>query len=266
MFSHLRWFTLSMLGLAGLILTACAAPPTLTPSPIAPSATFSAIAQASQPSRPTAAFEAIEGNTFSKPTNTPTATPTSTPTLFSTPLFTPANITPVARHPLALTARNVVQMQRLYRWGNGEATAVAFSPDGRYLAVASNVGVFLYDAQTFEAVRLIEAEYAARHLAFGPDGARLATADVQRVSVWDVAEGTLVAEMKEPISGRLMGLFYGANQRVAAIGADCASCGDSNQVLKIWDATTGQVLTQVNDIRPRSENLSMRSDGRQLLF
>lgn len=143
---------------------------------------------------------------------------------------------------------------------------MAFSPDGHYLAVASNVGIFLYDAQTFEAVRLIEAEYTPQHLAFSPDGVRLATAGVQRVSVWEVASGILVAEMKEPIPGRLMSLVYGTNQRVAAIGTDCAGCGDSYQMLKIWNATTGQVLTQVNDIYPRSQNLSTGRDGRQLLF
>jgi WD40 repeat protein len=261
-----RWFTLGILGLVGLILTACAAPPTFTPSPIAPSATFTALVQANQPSRLTVTFEAIEGDTFSKPTNTPTATPTSTPTLFPTPLFTPAGITPVARHPLALTARNVVQMQRLYRWGSGVALAVAFSPDGRYLAVASDLGIFLYEAQTFEIVRLIETGYFAGHLAFSPDGTRLAIGGAQRVSVWDLDTGMLVAEMKEPIPGWLMSLVYGTNQRVAAIGTDCASCGDSYQVMKIWDATTGQVLTQVSNIYPRSENLSIGRDGRQLLF
>ena len=41
------------------------------------------------------------------------------------------------------------------RLGKGEVEDVAYSPDGKYLAVASSIGIWLYDAETYQALSLL---------------------------------------------------------------------------------------------------------------
>jgi WD40 repeat protein len=49
----------------------------------------------------------------------------------------------------------------LVRWSNWRAgekvvSKVAYSPDGRLLAVATSIGIYLYDANTLDEVRFID--------------------------------------------------------------------------------------------------------------
>ena len=72
---------------------------------------------------------------------------------------------------------------------------IAYSPDGSRLAVASKVGVWIYDTATGAEVRLITGVYAAS-VAFSPDSRTLAAGSVgydenTSVSLWDVATGNL---------------------------------------------------------------------------
>ena len=62
------------------------------------------------------------------------------------------------------------------RLGKGELTGeIAYSPDGKLLAVASAIGVWLYDARTFQEVALLFASHAGtvNRMHFSPDGEML---------------------------------------------------------------------------------------------
>ena len=75
------------------------------------------------------------------------------------------------------------------RFGKGGINAMQFSPDGRQLAVGSDVGVWLYDVATGEEQSLFRG--ACRYLAFSPDGRFLANggerSDVGKVQLWEIA-------------------------------------------------------------------------------
>ena len=64
------------------------------------------------------------------------------------------------------------------RLGKGVAYDIAYSPDGTQLAVASSIGVWLYDANTGVEVALLTGHTeGARSVAFSPDGITLASGD-----------------------------------------------------------------------------------------
>src|SRR5262245_44726171 len=86
----------------------------------------------------------------------PTATFAPTLTLTPEPTFTPT-ITPTLKLPVALgtqftqagaalSADNINQIAELARWGKGVITDTAYSPDGKLFAVATTLGVSLYQA------------------------------------------------------------------------------------------------------------------------
>jgi len=93
--------------------------------------------------------------------------------------------------PQAISAANAASMEQLARWGKGTVNQIAYSPDGSLLAVASSIGIYLYDAQTLEEVRFIEINAWVTSVAFSPDGTRLASGSKDgTVRLWRVADGT----------------------------------------------------------------------------
>ncbi len=79
------------------------------------------------------------------------------------------------------------------RFGRGGVSATAISPDGNLIAVASRIGVWLYNAHTDDFLKLIAVEGTGllSAVTFSPDGTRLATGDWDGITtVWDVATGT----------------------------------------------------------------------------
>lgn len=173
------------------------------------------------------------------PTPTRTSPPTPLPT-FSLLLYAPQ---PVESHPLALTAKNAGQMQMLRRIGDGYVNDLAWSPDGKYLAAACELGVQLYDALNFQPVRLLAIESPAWQIAFRPDGKALVIISSAAVAVWDVASGERMAVMEGEIPGRVLDLAYGTDNLIAI------SAGDQFQVegrynLLFWDAATGKIIDQ----------------------
>ena len=81
------------------------------------------------------------------------------------------------------------------RIGSGDR-AVTFSPDGDVLAVATTVGVYLYDPVTHEEIVLIEMNEVMTSVAFSPDGSMLAGgSDDSAVKLWDVSSGEEIATL-----------------------------------------------------------------------
>lgn len=72
-------------------------------------------------------------------------------------------------------AENADQVVQLARWGKGTINHVAYSPDDRRLAVASSLGIYLYDAESLAEVRFIQTEAWVNSVAFLPDGRSLAS-------------------------------------------------------------------------------------------
>ena len=58
----------------------------------------------------------------------------------------------------------------------GSDRAIAFSTDGKHLAVASGIGIWMYDVETARELRLLTNEHVtlARSVAYSPDGSILA--------------------------------------------------------------------------------------------
>ncbi len=75
--------------------------------------------------------------------------------------------------------------------------SVAYSPDGTRLAVASSLGIWLYDAHTYTEVALLtDHTQEVFSVAFSPDEKILASTHEGTVRLWDTDSGALKATLK----------------------------------------------------------------------
>ncbi len=126
------------------------------------------------------------------------------------------------------------------RLGNGHVgssdRAVAFSPDGQFLAVASGIGFWLYELATSNPVALLPSAFPVYSASFSPDGATLASgAGDNRVMLWDVATGTEITSLEGH-----RGIVYSVS--FSPDGATLASGAGDNRVM-LWDVASGGLST-----------------------
>ncbi|MXZ00457.1 hypothetical protein F4Y93_07350, partial [Candidatus Poribacteria bacterium] len=123
------------------------------------------------------------------------------------------------------------------RLGKGVINDVKFSPDGSQLAVATGIGVWLYDAQTGAEIALLNAKLQRVRMAvFSPDGKTIAIGGSSRegaIQLWDVATATRISTIGKGIGSIELLAFSEDGKTVAGVG--------SSQGLRfyIWDVDTG---------------------------
>lgn len=125
------------------------------------------------------------------------------------------------------------------RFGKGGVNAIQFSPDGRQLAVGSNIGIWLYDVETGEEQSLFKG--ACRFLAFSPDGRFLANGgeyetDAPSVQLWEIATRREVL-LPEVYDTALV-------LRFTSDGKTLVSVGGSGDAIISLDIETGRVTAK----------------------
>ena len=149
---------------------------------------------------------------------------------------------------------------------NGHADlirAVAFSPDGKRLAVAGGPSgrygeIKIWDV-TAPAPKLVSTIQGHRDailaIAFSPDGATLASASYDKlIKLWTVADGKVIATLKEHSDAVYAVAFMpGGTQLVSAAG---------DRTVKVWNVSTGKRLFTANDSLDAVYTAAVHPSGR----
>ena len=147
------------------------------------------------------------------------------------------------------------------RFGKGGISegdrVIAFSPEGTYLAVATKIGVWLYDVRTTSERALFltsEHSFVRNAVAFSPDSSKVAVADIGEVKLWEISTQTNVLTLQ-----RNLGLVF-----AVAFSPDGTKLAVAGSALKLWEVETGRMLRTLAQRKLRINSVAFSPDGEKL--
>ena len=151
------------------------------------------------------------------------------------------------------------------RLGKGSVSEIEYSPDGTRLAVASSIGIWLYDANTGREVALLTGhEGSLRSVAFSPDGQTLGGVSWdERIWLWDAITGRLKARLESP-GDWLASVVFSPDGHTLASGGHHEASTASYGSIQLWDAVTGRLEVNLKGHREWVASLAFSPDGHTL--
>ena len=143
------------------------------------------------------------------------------------------------------------------RLGKGAVHDIAYSPDSLRLAVASSIGIWLYDAPTGAAVALLAGHTeSVLSVAFSPDGKILASGGgYGTIWLWDVGSGQLQTIL-EGYAVWVSPLLFSPDGKILASG--------HRREILLWDVGSGQLQATLSGHTDRVFSMAFSPDGKTL--
>ena len=144
------------------------------------------------------------------------------------------------------------------RLGKGEINDITCTQDGALFAVASQIGIWIYDVETSEALALLTGHTGRiNSIWFSPDGRTLASGSSDNtVRLWDMDTRTEI--------GTLEGHTDAVNSvSFSPDGRTLVSRGDDN-TLRLWDVDTQAQIYTLEGYTGSVESVSFSPDGKTI--
>ena len=136
--------------------------------------------------------------------------------------------------------------------GGGDR-ALALSADGRCLAVASGIGVWLYEAATSRALALLPTESAVFSVSFSLDSTLAAGLGNGQVELWEVKTGERIGALRHA-DRRSSSVAFSPDGTRLASGFRDGSVG-------LWDVATQEEVATLEGHTDRISSVSFSPDG-----
>jgi WD40 repeat protein len=138
----------------------------------------------------------------------------------------------------------------------GDLYQIAYSPDRKYLAAASSIGIFIYDADLLSEVQFLNTGKLVNSIAFSPDGQLLASGSQNAaIHLWNINTGELLHTMDSHSDDVEEISFLQDGRRLVSI---------SGNIIEIWDVGSGTQLDSCELSPWGGINETFSPDGRFL--
>lgn len=139
---------------------------------------------------------------------------------------------------------------------------VAWSPDGKYIAVSAEQDIWLYDSETFQPIVLLHEDDFVTYLAWHPNKSQLAASYGGRdvIEIWDVETQKIILTYQH--DAYIMSLAWHPQGHLIGSGGD-------NATIQVWDTKTSQTLhtlklVALDGYSRTLESIHWSNDGRFL--
>lgn len=133
----------------------------------------------------------------------------------------------------------------IIRLGKGSIRDLKHSPGGDLIAVATSIGVWIYDADSGKEIRLLKKHInPVNSLAFSPNGKVLASGGSDGINLWDPHTGQHLFTLTESAADNLV--FFPDGNTLAGTFYDEDRFGTRDKIIRLWDIgkrTNSKTLT-----------------------
>ena len=151
------------------------------------------------------------------------------------------------------------------RLGKGKVSDIAFSPNGKHFAVASSIGIWIYDAHTYKEIALMTEDWEnvspikMTKIIFSQDGNTLATISPtygssagDRIWIWNAYTGRIKTYIKAGHSSSIAAFVLSPNGKTLVTR-------NYDRKIQLWDTQTGEHKTTLTGLA--NSALAISPDG-----
>lgn len=140
-----------------------------------------------------------------------------------------------------ITPENAAEVTQIAQWGKGTAEQVAYAPNGRLLAVASSLGIYLYDAQKGTEINFIPTDVWIQSVVFSPDSTMLAAGATNIIQLLRVSDGALLWAQE------IVFIVGPQTMAFSPDGSTLVTAGHRSHVINLWQVSDGTRLGSLLD-------------------